>query len=153
MRATSRQAAGFTLIEVLAALLLLGLGVASVIGMIHYAGRLSTQSQVRATALATAEAGLYDPVPLGLHADLGDGDGDGWLLDGSLDAPASGGYRFTTEGWLNGYYLHREERSAAADVVDPSSRLATITVRVYAGVDDRYVTTLRRRLLRRTERP
>lgn len=144
---------GFTLIEVLATLLLLSFGVASVIGMVHYAIRISADSQSRATAMATAETVLLDPTPLGLSADPGDGDGDGWRADGTISASATGDYDFVVDGWINGYYLHREERSTAADVVDDSQRWATITVQVYAGAEDRYLTTLRRRLLRRTAAP
>ena len=144
---------GFTLIEILATLLLLAFGVASVIGMVHHATRISADSQGRATAMASAESVLLDPTPLGVSADLGDADGDGWRADGSIAAPVAGDYDFVVEGWLNGYYLHREERSGVDDVVDPAHRWATITVQVYAGDSDRYLTTLRRRLLRRTVAP
>lgn len=143
---------GFTLVEILATLLLLAFGVASVIGLVRYANRLSGDAQMRSTAMATAETVLHDPEPLGLTADIGDADDDGWSGPGTPSAPASGSYSFTTSGWINGYYLHREETSTAADIVDPALRWATVTVEVYAGDEDRYITTLERRMLRRTRR-
>jgi hypothetical protein len=140
----------FTLLEILATLLLLAMGVTAVIGMMRYATRLSTTAQLRAIACPIAQTVLNDPTPDGLTPDVGDADKDGWYGPGAIAAPAAGNYSFTVNGWLNGYYLVREESSLSADVIDRSVRWATVSVYVYAGREGEYLTSLRRRILRRT---
>lgn len=142
---------GFTLIEILATVLLLVFGLASVIGMVQYATRVSADAQSRSTAMVTARTVMLDPEPAGLIADTGDANGDDWWAEGTPAAASSGNYAFTVRGWVNGYYLQRDERSIAADIIDPTQRWATIDVTVYVGGME--YTTLRRRLIRRTVAP
>lgn len=146
----SRRA--FTLFEVLATLLLLAVGVTSIIGMVRYGTRISTEAQMRSTALLVAQTVAVDPTPGGLTADVGDADGDGWrLVTGTLAAPAVGSYAFDVQGFVDGFYLQRSETSDAGDIIDGGgARWAHITVDVYAGDDDIHLTTIRQRLLRRT---
>ena len=143
----------FTLIEIMATLLLMAFGLVSVIGLVEYAGRLSAEAQSQDTAMLTAETALHDYAPLGLIADTGDANGDGWQVDtdpaAELTKPR---YTFQARGWLNGYYVLREERSEATDILAGGGlRYAWVTVDVYGG--DRLVANLRRRLLRRMESP
>ena len=144
---------GFTLIEILATLLLLAFGLVAVVGMVQYASRLSAESQTGSTALATARTVLLNPQPARLVADPGDSNGDDWWANGPVSAPPTGDYSFVVHGWLNGYYLRREERSRGGawptgDEIDARNRWATITVTLYAGGKE--AATLQRRLLRRT---
>lgn len=152
---------GFTLVEILASMLLLSFGLAAAMGMVGYATNLSAGYQDRATALATAETVLLHHEPMGLTADSGDADGDGWEGNGIpvSGIPSSGGYSFTAWGWFNGYYVEREERSDGElldndskypDIVHANRRYATITVRLYS-TDGGHLTTIRRRLLRRMD--
>jgi len=143
---------GFTLLEVLASLLLTVMGVAAVIGMMRYATRLGVTAQLRMTAVAAAETVLYDPLPGGRTADVGDADKDGWYGSGTIAVTAAPTYDFTVNGWLDGYYIVRQESSIAADRIDDSSRWSTVSVHVYAGQEDEHLTSIRRRVLRRIPR-
>jgi prepilin-type N-terminal cleavage/methylation domain-containing protein len=146
-----RQKSAFTLIEVLATLLLLAIGVTAIIGMVRYGTRISTTAQMRATALIVAETVTVDPTPGGLTADGGDADGDGWrLVSGTLSTPDSGSYAFQVQGYVDGFYVQRKESSEIRDIVDPATRWAHIIVDVYAGGDDIHLTTASQRILRRT---
>ena len=140
--------AAFTLIAILATLLLLAFGLISAVGMVQYASRVSGDAQSRSTAMVTARTVTLHPEPLDLVADADDANGDGWWADEPIAVTADGGYAFTVRGWLNGYYVIREERSVEHDIVDDRIRWATITVRVFAGAEE-FVTT-QRRVLRRT---
>ena len=132
----------FTLLEIVATLLLLAFGLVAVIGLVQYANRLSAESQTRATALATAQTVLLDPEPSGLVADDGsDSNGDGWYLDGAFSS-----WPFTVRGYINGYYVDRTEDAGA--VADSEHRWVWVTVRVFSGGEE--VTQLKRRMLRRT---
>lgn len=142
----------FTLLEVLASLLLAVMGVAAVIGMMRYATRLGVAAQLRMTAVAAAETVLYDPLPRGRTADPGDADKDGWYGTGSLMVTAAATYDFSVNGWLDGYYIVRQESSIAADLIDDGCRWSTVTVHVYAGQEDEHLTSIRRRVLRRIPR-
>jgi prepilin-type N-terminal cleavage/methylation domain-containing protein len=144
-----RPQRAFTLLEILATLLLLAMGVTAVIGMMRYATRISIAAQMRATALAVAETVMNDPTPEGLSADVGDADKDGWYGPGILSAPATGSYSFTVNGWLHGIYLVREETSAVSDIIDDSARWGTVSVHAYAGLEGEHLTSLRRRVLRK----
>jgi hypothetical protein len=142
----------FTLLEILASLLLAVMGVAAVIGMMRYATRLGVTAQLRMTAVAAAETVLYDPLPGGRTADAGDADKDGWYGSGALAVTAAAAYDFSVYGWLDGYYVVRQESSSAADLIDDASRWSTVTVHVYAGQEDEHLTSIRRRVLRRIPR-
>ena len=143
--------AAFTLIEILATLLLLAFGLMSAVGMVQYASRVSADAQSQATAMATARTVTLNPEPVDLVADVDDANGDSWQADGPIAATPTGDYTFSVRGWLNGYYVVREERSVEADIISDGLRWATITVQVFAGAEE-FVTT-QRRLLRRTVAP
>lgn len=73
----------FTLIEVLACILLFALGVTSVIAVIMQGMRIAGQAQGDATAMATALTVLKDPMPLGGSADPATGDLVPWTWSNS----------------------------------------------------------------------
>lgn len=149
-----KNRSAFTLFEVLATLLLLAVGITSVIGMMRYGTRVSMDAQMRTTALLVAETVTVDARPNNLTADASDADDDGWMLaSGTMATPALGAYSFTVQGHLNGFYVRRLETSSVNDILDPSQRWAHITVDVYAGDADRYLTTVRQSCLRQTRAP
>ena len=144
---------GFTLVEILASMLLLSFGLAAALGMVGYATSLSSDYLDRATGMATAETVMLHREPLGLTADSSDLDGDGWQGTWQLGNPSASFYLHHAWGWVNGYYVEREESTDQSmrdnDRINPSRRWVTITVRLYNG-EGGSLTTLKRRLLRRT---
>lgn len=142
--------AAFTLLEVIATLLLVVIGLASVIGMARLATRWAGEAVAAATGMATAWTAVADARPLGKTADLGDADSDGWsLVSGSLTISPSGSYTFVTAGVLNGYYVRRSESSSTSDIIHGGCRYADVTVDVFWGREGRYITGLKHRILRR----
>ena len=142
----------FTLIEIMATLLLIGIGLASLVALMGYAVRLASRAQADATALITARTVADDATPCGLTADTGDTDGDGWSLQsGNLNTPPSGDYAFTVAGWINGYYIVRKEssRTADQDVIHGQARRADVQVEVFLGGNGERVAALRAQILRR----
>lgn len=150
MNRTPIRQRAFTLLEVVATLLLVAIGVTAVLGMSRLAVRWSGEAMASATGTATALAVLVDARPGGRTADASDGDGDKWgLSSGTLAVPASGAYAFTVAGIVNSYYVRRTESSVASDLIDGHSRYATVNVDVFWGIEGRYVTGLKRRIIRR----
>ncbi len=144
----------FTLIEILAAMMIMSIGGVAVLGMMTYALRMSNEAQAGLTAMRTALAVVDDAEPLGLSADVGDADGDGWGSDRVLSGLlSSGAYQFTVQGDINGYWVRRVESSTAADRISATQRMATVTVDVFWSHDDRAVTAVRRRILRQGAMP
>lgn len=125
---------GFTLVEVLAALLVITIGMAAVVGMVAYAVLLANRSQAASTAMATALSVIDDPLPAG-RSD--------WL---HVQAPITGG-NGDSRGTLNGYYIVRRE-AVSAGIADglASSR---IEVDVYEGLGGRLVASLATRQVKR----
>jgi len=141
---------GFTLIEVVATLLLVSVGITAVIGMTRLGVRWSGEAIGATSGLPTALSVLADARPGGRTADATDADGDKWsLISGSLTIPATGDYEFVTAGIVNGYYVRRVEKSVAADILDGHGRQADVTVDVFWGREGHYVNGLKRRICRR----
>lgn len=69
----ARAHSAFTLIEILASLLLFALGVMAVVGVVMYGQRWAARAQSDATAWATAWSVLKDPMPLGCVSNRTDG--------------------------------------------------------------------------------
>lgn len=101
-----RPARAFTLIEVLACILLFALGVTSVVAVIMQGMRIAGQAQGDATAMATALTVLKDPMPLGGSQDPATGLMIPWTWSGSgstwsaTEAP-SGDVVWRYTGWSN----------------------------------------------------
>lgn len=117
---------GITLVEVVACLLMVSLGVISVLGLVMYGNELSSRAQAASTAAATANTVLYDSA-----------------CPGIADRSVSGG---VVTGYLNGYFFRRTE---AADALAASSplRANTVTVELFLGARGTRVFTYRQRLL------
>ncbi len=110
--------AGFTFIEVIACLLVVGLGLSAAVSMAYYAMLVSGRAKAKSTAMATAMTAAIDPQPL-MHAAL------------AAKWQANQG---TSSGWLNGFWVVRTETAGttpmsgfqdnpvSVDVYDGSSR-------------------------------
>jgi hypothetical protein len=143
----------FTMVEILASLLLIAVGVMSVVGLMQAAMRTSDESISAATGMATAMTLIHDPSPGGLTADKDDGDKDGWGCDSDLVTnrvyDAVGTEDFVVSGYINGFWAVRTETSnATTDAVDARSRYATVRVEVYRGQNGVLAAHLKRRILR-----
>ncbi len=138
---------GFTLVEVLAVLLVLTLGIGAVIGVLGMANRYTGKTISRYTGMGTATGLLYDHAPLGCTADVGDADNDGWSQSGT---PFSwtGSYVMTTQGYLNGFWCRRTETSNTSDIIVADRRWAWVEVDVYWGTGGAHVTRLQERIVR-----
>jgi prepilin-type N-terminal cleavage/methylation domain-containing protein len=120
----------FTFIEVLACLLVLSLGIASAVGVVAYGANLSSLAQSRTSATSTAISAAYDATPLPTD--------EAW----AAYTPGAG----TAEGYLNGYYVVREE--AAAEEVTPGIYASHIDVDVFETFRGRLVASYSTRILR-----
>jgi prepilin-type N-terminal cleavage/methylation domain-containing protein len=143
---TTHWNAGFTLIEVVLVVLILALGLGSAMGLATMARKWAGGAQGRFTGTVTASTVLYDREPLGLTADLADADDDGW--EGSGTFSWTGAYTLRDQGHINGFWVSRVEESAVNDIIDARRRWATVTVEVFWGIESRYITTQRERILR-----
>ena len=135
---------GFTYIEVLAGVLILVVGIFSVLGLVIYGLRLATRAQAQAQGMSTALTVAVDPAPL---AASGDWTSTNWTRAGD-NIKSNGDITCTTNGWINGLYVVREETSTTDDIVaggDPASpsnapsmstgmRSAQVVVRVYDAI-------------------
>lgn len=83
---SARFRSGFTLVEVLLSILLLGLGLLAVLGLTLSGTRDATQAMAMATAYSTARSAMYDPK----------------AIDPTKTASDA-----TVTGYLNGYYVVR----------------------------------------------
>lgn len=127
-----RRGAAFTMIEVLASVLILTVGMLAVVGMVAFAIKQASRAQAASTAMATAMTVVDDPEPL-LRAD--------WTAFGA-----------TAQGYLNGYYVRRTESTAgsSADLATNGLVSVSIQVDVYESLDGIPVASLTtRRLARR----
>jgi Tfp pilus assembly protein PilV len=104
-----RQAQAFTMLEVLAILLVVGIGLTSAVGVFAYAMRMSGEAQARSLAMATAISVAYDRSPL-LDPDLA----PDWTAT-TYDFNAATGTG-VSKGPINGMYAVRTETTVAADI-------------------------------------
>ncbi len=100
---------GFSMIEVLAVLMVLGIGLAAAISIFGYAMKMSGEAQARSIAMATAISVAYDRSPL-LDPDLAS---DWSATTYSFDAPSG---TAVSRGPINGMYAVRTETTVAADI-------------------------------------
>jgi prepilin-type N-terminal cleavage/methylation domain-containing protein len=129
---------GFTLIEVLAMTLILGVGLMALMGVTMYAMSKQLDAQAACSAMPTAISVASDPRPLLPPETAGD-----WVVD-TVDPRGAGAATATTKGWMNGYWVERVESSMPDDVLGewrPSAsgwsitpggaRSVRVTVRVF----------------------
>lgn len=122
---------GFTLIEVLACLLVLTLGLTAACGLVFYGLRLVRSAHGKTIGMTTALSVLVDPTPLKTDPTL------------SPNAPNSSGY-------LNGLWVVRTE--SAPTPIDGTGGVlvaVTVTVDVYEASNGNCYASLTRRLTRR----
>lgn len=146
---------GFTMIEVLATLLVVSLGLTAAIGLFGYGLKLSVEAQARASALATAATVLHDPTPL-LDPDLA---GD-WTA-GTYDFDADRGSA-TSQGLINGWFVQRRESTSVDDIIAHRvvagaqvvyARSVHVEVDVYDAQGSRLLASLDRRFVRQRGGP
>ena len=141
----------FTLIEVLATLLVLGLGMAAAVGLFTYGLKLSIEAQARATAQATAATVAIDANPL-LDPDLI----SEWTV-GTYDFDANDSSALS-QGIINGWFVQRRESTTAADIVAKDGpkvflRSVHVEVDVFDTRGSRLVASLSSRFLRQRNGP
>ena len=129
---TALRSSAFTLIEVLASVIVLSVGLCSAIGLMLYGLQLAKLSMGRATGLATAMSVAVDPTPIQPADPL-------W----TVAVPG------TTSGYLNGYFVKRVE--AAATVIAAGMTASDVRVDVYETFKGRLVASYNQRILK--ERP
>lgn len=105
-----RRADAFTLIEVLASVLILMVGMLAVAGMVAWGVRQAARAQASSTAMATALTVTDDPEPLQ-----------------RTDWTTFGG---TAQGFLNGYYVRRSESTAGTSAGLQAQGLVSVEISV-----------------------
>jgi Tfp pilus assembly protein PilV len=125
----------FTLIEVMAALLTLTIGVLSVVALLLYGVRAASRAQGHATGMLTAYTVMVDPLPDG-------------ALDWNDDGPAATfqvGAQRRSRGFLNGYFVTRNQQVEAV-LAERMARVA-VTVDVYEAQGGTTISNLTSRLV------
>jgi prepilin-type N-terminal cleavage/methylation domain-containing protein len=153
---------GFTFLEVLACLLVVGLGLASVVAMVYFGIVNSQKAQASSCALITAMSVAVDPTPY-LSADVA----PTW----TYSAPAHYNMDDTTDplsetaqGFINGFLVHRTETTGPADIIaqdiSPVSgatvvyaRSVLVKVDVYAWLNGAIVASYNTRFIRQRSTP
>jgi prepilin-type N-terminal cleavage/methylation domain-containing protein len=106
----------FTLVEVLAALLLVAIGIASVLGLLRAGVRQTSAAQAQALQQLTANALVHAASPVGASP-MGLADGRGWAQQSATGTIQSQRYSIVHHGHVNGFYAVRTEISTVADVM------------------------------------
>jgi Tfp pilus assembly protein PilV len=125
----SRHRVGFSLIEVLACVLMLGMALLAATSLLLYGLQLARVARGKSMGMATALAVLYDPAPIATDA---------------AATPAGA----TTQGWLNGLWVVRSESD---ETVLDGAKLVAVTVHVdaYEGENGQCYASVSGRMLRR----
>jgi hypothetical protein len=125
---------GFTFVEILACLLVLGLGVTAAVGMVMYGVFLAARAQGKATGMATALSVAVDPTPLlppnatwSGHAGSGEAD-----------------------GYINNFYVIRHETSSNDIALPAGFQASVVTVDVFDAFKGRPVASYTTRALRQS---
>jgi len=149
---------GFTLLEVLAILLVVVIGLLSVIALVSYAMHKASLMQGASTGLATAESVALDPTPALDPAVAGD-----WSYTPYAMNTTGATQQSTARGYVNGFYVVRTETSRPEDVVaqgkDASGspavfvRSANVSVDVFESMGGKIVASYTTRILRQRGRP
>ena len=125
----SRRRSGFSLIEVLACVLMLGMALLAATSLLLYGLQLARVARGKSMGMATALAVLYDSAPIATDA---------------AATPAGA----TTQGWLNGLWVVRSESDET--VLDGAKLVAvTVHVDVYEGENGHCYASVSGRMLRK----
>lgn len=128
----NRFRTGFSLVEVLACVLVLGLGLIAATSLLLYGLQLAREARGRTMGMATALAVLNDATPIATDPAV------------SPVADADG----AAEGYLNGLWVVRRESDEL--VLDGANLVAvTVHVDVYEGQDGHCYASVSERKLRR----
>lgn len=138
----------FTLVEVLAALLLVAIGMGAVVTLLKAGVKRSAIAQAQALQQITADALVHTATPLDSTL-MAANDGRGWEQKSVSGTTSSNAYSLQHHGFVNGFYAIRTERSHASDKISDNLRWAEVEVELYLGMNGGYVTTTRQRILRR----
>lgn len=125
-----RAQRGFTLIEVLACLLVLAVGLTAATGMVQYAMHLVRTSHGQSVGMATALTVLADPSPLATDPSLTPND------------PTTG----NATGYLNGLWVERRESDELH--LGGNEYSVLVSVDVYDGNGGTNYASVVRRLIR-----
>lgn len=139
---------GFTLFEVLALLLVVSVGMLSVLGLFVHANRLASRLEGTMTGMSTAMSLACASRPYFRDAQLAAQ--TGFTTPPSLSASP---YAFTCQGYVNGFYVTRQETSDAADILATSAGAVTarsvrVDVDVYEAMGGAKVASFATRLVR-----
>jgi prepilin-type N-terminal cleavage/methylation domain-containing protein len=126
-RTTRRACRAFTLIEVMACVLVLGMGLLAATALIFYGLRLARLAQAKSLGMATAMTVLADPKPLPTDP---------------TESPDG-----ATPGYLNGLWVERQEKDAVT--IDADHEAVTIIVDVFESSRGTPCASVNRRIIRR----
>ena len=105
---------GFTFVEVLACLLVVGLGLASVVAMVYFGIVNSQKAQAGSTAMITAMSVAVDATPY-LSPDVA----AAWNISATydMDDQTTNPLTESSQGYINGYLVRRTETTTPADII------------------------------------
>lgn len=144
---------GFTFVEVITLLVVVGAGLMGVIALVSYGSDVSSRAQAESIALSTAMSVAHDPIPLldpevAIH----------WsYAPYPMEDP--GNHRSEAGGFINGLYVTRVETSGDEDIIAQSNlgevtvRSARIEVTVRETIGGEPLTAFVTRIVRRREGP
>lgn len=153
---TSPSRGGFTFMEVLCMVLVVGVGMAGVVSLVIYGTSVASRVRGATLGMATAVSVAKDARPLladGMAADWSYTDYAATFDDLSSEQTS------LARGYINGFYVERRESSQPQDVIrTPGStgrvyvRSARVAVDVYEAVNGRRVASFATRILRQRGR-
>jgi len=157
--ATSRRA--FTFLEVLACLLVVGLGLASVVAMVYFGIVKSQKTMAASTAMVTAMTVAVDVRPF-LAPDVA----LTWNIDPRYNFDDTTSLMLTqkAQGFINGYLVERIESTTKADVVAVDTppgggnpvvyaRSVLVKVSVYTQLNGPIIASFNTRFVRQRSSP
>ena len=148
-----RMRGGFTFIEVLTILIVVGVGLTGAVALVAYGMRMASRSQGEAVAMATAVSVADDPRPRLDPAVAAD-----WSYAPYDFNDRTGTVTSTATGFVNGLYVKRTETSVPADVMAVSgttvyARSAVIEVVVYEAIGGGELMSFVKRVVRHRGSP
>ena len=153
---TRPNRSGFTFLEVLACLLVVGLGLASVVAMVYFGIVNSLKAQAGSTAMITAMSVAVDRSPY-LSPDVASAWTTTPTLGYNMDDQVTA-LKETSQGYINGYLVVRTETSTQTDIIAMDSsivytRSVLVKVDVYALLNGAIVASYNTRFIRQRSTP
>jgi len=159
---TRPNRSGFTFLEVLACLLVVGLGLASVVAMVYFGIVNSLKAQAGSTAMITAMSVAVDRSPY-LSPDVASAWTTTPTLGYNMDDQVTA-LKETSQGYINGYLVVRTETTGPTDIIatdtSPNSgavsvytRSVLVKVDVYALLNGAIVASYNTRFVRQRNTP